>query len=184
MRRLLGIAALLAIAAGPAGPTPAQIDAGKRAFVDVVRVLQSPRCVNCHPDGDRPLQTDRALRHAQNISRATIAAGVPCSTCHQDHNSEAVGVAGGPPGAPRWGLPPVDQPMVFQGRTATQICEQVRDPKQNHGKSLAELVDHVDHDPLVLWGWSPGGHRTTPPLGHDAFVTAFKTWVAGGAACP
>ena len=88
---------------------------------------------------------------------------MPCSTCHQNHNSEAIGVADGPPGAPHWNLPPADMPMVFQGKTATQICEQMKDPKQNNGKSLAQLLEHAKSDPIVLWGWSPGGKRTVPP---------------------
>jgi Cytochrome c554 and c-prime len=167
-----------------AQPSPDKVDIGKRAFVDVVKVLQSPRCVNCHPTGDRPLQTDKGLPHAQNISRKTIAAGVPCSTCHQDHNSEAIGVAAGPPGAPKWNLPPEATPMVFQGKTATQICEQMKDPKQNNGKTLAQLLEHAKSDPIVLWGWNPGGKRTLPPMSHDAFAAAFQAWVDGGAACP
>jgi mono/diheme cytochrome c family protein len=161
-----------------------RIAAGKRGFVEVVKVLQSPRCMNCHPSGDRPLQGDRPHPHAQNISRRTIAAGVPCSTCHQERNADAIGIAGGPPGAPRWGLPPADMPMVFQGKTATQICEQMKDPAQNHGRSLADLLEHVSSDPLVLWGWSPGGKRTVPPLPHDRFVAAFRAWVDADGACP
>jgi len=167
-----------------AQPAPDKVDIGKRAFVEVVKVLQSPRCMNCHPSGDRPLQSDKNIPHAQNISRKTVADGVPCSTCHQDRNSEAVGVAGGPPGAPHWGLPPAEMPMVFQGKTATQICEQMKDPKQNNGKSLAQLLEHAKSDPIVLWGWNPGGKRTLPPLTHDAFAAAFQAWVDGGGACP
>ena len=167
-----------------AQPSADKVDIGKRAFVDVVKVLQSPRCMNCHPNGDRPLQTDKNVVHAQNISRKTIAAGVPCSTCHQDHNSEAVGVEAGPPGALHWNLPPEATPMVFQGKTATQICEQMKDPKQNNGKSLAQLLEHAKSDPIVLWGWNPGGKRTIPPMSHDAFAAAFQAWVDGGGACP
>lgn len=158
--------------------------AAKAGFVEVVKVLQSPRCLNCHPSGDAPLQTDQSVPHAQNISRRTLAAGVPCSTCHQDRNSEAIGVVAGPPGAPNWNLPPAAMPMVFQGKTPTQICEQMKDPKQNNGKSLAQLLDHAEHDPIVLWGWNPGGKRTVPPLSHDAFAAAFRAWVDGDAACP
>jgi hypothetical protein len=120
----------------------------------------------------------------QNISRRSVAAGVPCTTCHQQRNSEIVGVAGGPPGAPGWGLPPAEQPMVFQDKSPTALCEQLRDPKQTHGKDLAALLDHVTHDPLVLWGWEPGGGRTLPPLDHAAFVAAFTAWVASAGACP
>ena len=167
-----------------AQPSPDKVAAGKAAFVEVVKVLQSPRCVNCHPSGDRPLQGDDSHVHAQNISRKTIEAGVPCSTCHQVRNAEAAGVVGGPPGAPNWNLPPADMPMVFQGKTATQICEQMKDPKQNHGKDLGQLLDHATSDPIVLWGWAPGGKRTLPPISHDRFAALFKTWVESDGACP
>lgn len=184
MNKLALALAVLVGGVALAQPAPDKVAAGKAGFVEVVKVLQSPRCLNCHPSGDRPLQTDRSVPHAQNVSRRTTAAGVPCSTCHQERNSEAIGIAGGPPGAPGWNLPPEATPMVFQGKTATQICEQMKDPKQNHGKSLAELLDHAERDPIVLWGWSPGGKRTLPPLSHDAFARAFRAWVDGGGACP
>jgi hypothetical protein len=74
--------------------------------------------------------------------------------------------------------------MIFEGRTATQLCEQLVDPARNGKRSLAELLRHVSDDPLVLWGWKPGGSRTVPPLSHDRFVAAFRTWVASGGACP
>ncbi|HEU4859621.1 MAG TPA: hypothetical protein VFT15_07285, partial [Chitinophagaceae bacterium] len=34
-----------------------------KAFMDVYRVLMSPRCVNCHPAGDVPLQGDDSHLH-------------------------------------------------------------------------------------------------------------------------
>jgi hypothetical protein len=175
------IASALATADAPASDVAA---AGKRAFGDVARVLQSPRCRNCHPAGNAPLQTDAGKPHAMNISRASVAAGVPCGSCHQEHNSEALHIAGGPPGAPHWGLPPAETPMVFEGKTVTELCEQLKDPARNGHRSLAMLLDHVSHDPLVLWGWEPGGKRTTPPLAHDKFVAAFTAWIGSGGACP
>jgi hypothetical protein len=175
----IALASALAIA-----DAPGDVAAGKRAFADVARVLLSPRCRNCHPTGNAPLQTDAGTPHAMNISRASVAAGVPCASCHQERNSEALHIAGGPPGAPRWALPPADMPMVFEGKTVTQLCEQLKDPARNGHRSLAMLLDHVSHDPLVLWGWEPGGKRTTPPLPHDKFVAAFTTWVAAQGACP
>lgn len=177
----IGIVSALALADAPAADTVA---AGKRAFVDVARVLQSPRCQNCHPAGNAPLQSDKGKPHAMNISRATIALGVPCATCHQDRNSEAIGIAGGPPGAPKWNLPPADVPMVFEGRSVTALCEQLKAPARNGKRTLEMLLEHVSHDPLVLWGWNPGGKRTRPPLAHDKFVAAFTAWVASDGACP
>ncbi len=177
-----------AVAEAPPAPvyTPAQIAAGKKAFGDVHAVLLSPRCSNCHPAGDAPLQTDAGIPHAMNITRDSEKNGVPCSTCHYEKNAEdAVGApAGSPPGAPNWHLPPEDTPMVFVGRTPEQLCAQLKDPKQNGNKTLAQLLHHVGHDPLVLWGWNPGEGRTTPPLPHDAFVKSFQAWVDAGGPCP
>lgn len=163
---------------------PEKIAAGRKAFVKVARVLQSPRCMNCHPNGDRPLQTDESRPHTMNISRKSVKAGLDCSTCHRNRNSEAYGVEGGPPGAPHWGLPPEDTPMIFEGRTVTELCKQLKDPERNGGKDLDALLHHVAEDPLVLWGWNPGGDRTKPPLSHDQFVAAFTKWVQSAAACP
>jgi len=162
-------------------PSP---EAGKKAFLDVARVLQSPRCLNCHPAGDAPLQGDTPKPHAMNVTRASAPAGLGCSTCHQERNSEAVGVKGGPPGAPRWGLPGKEMPLVFQGLTPTLLCEQMKDPERNGHKDARQLLEHVEHDPLVTWGCSPGGKRTTPPLSHAAFVTAWRTWTDALRACP
>lgn len=192
MNRLVLILVAAASATAMAAPAPSAappptadvIAAGQRGFVEVARVLQSPRCQNCHPAGDAPLQTDRGRPHAMNISRRSVAAGLPCRACHQERNADAIGVVGGPPGAPHWGLPPRDTPMVFQGKSVAALCAQLRDPARNGQRSLADLLEHVTHDPLVLWGWSPGGGRSLPPLAHAAFVAAFQAWVTSNGACP
>jgi hypothetical protein len=176
-------AATSRVQAGPPGPSAAG-GAGSEAFVEVARVLQSPRCKNCHPSGDAPLQGDVGKPHAMNITRASIEAGLACSTCHQERNSEALGIKGGPPGAPHWNLPSKETPMVFEGKTESALCEQLKTPAQTGGRSLAQLLDHVTHDPLVLWGWAPGGKRTVPPIAHERFVAAFSAWVSSGAPCP
>ena len=154
------------------------------AFTQVARVLMSPRCSNCHPADGVPRQTDRARPHRFNISRQSSESGLPCSTCHQERNSEAIGISGGPPGAPHWQLPPKKTPMPFRKRTPASLCEQLKDRTRNGDRSLNDLLHHVTHDPLVLWGWKPGGRRTKPPLSHKKFIAAFSTWVKGGGACP
>ena len=47
-----------------------------------------------------------------------------------------------------------------------------------------QLVEHVSHDALVLWGWDPGPGRTPVPVPHDEFVKALKTWIESGAPVP
>jgi hypothetical protein len=39
-------------------------------------------------------------------------------------------------------------------------------------------------DPLVLWAWTPGAGRTTPPLSHDKFVEALERLGQRGHAVP
>ena len=169
----------------PRTPTPQEVADAKVAWGDVYRVLQSPRCINCHPADGAPKQTDNGVPHAMNISRLSAESGLACSTCHSTKNSEdTIGLAGGPPGALHWGLPPKDTPMVFENHTPTSLCVQLKDPEHNGKRSLADLVHHVSHDALVLWGWNPGGNRTVPPMSHKAFVAAMTRWAKGGGACP
>ncbi len=157
---------------------------GRAAFGEVYRVLLHPRCMNCHPDGDEPLQTDQSLPHKMNIGHQSTEAGLECAACHQTQNSEALGVVGGPPGAPHWGLPDRDTPLIFQGRTPAQLCAQLKNPQENGNRTLQDLLHHVSKDALVLWGWSPGGNRTVPPLSHPQFVEQFQLWVDSNGACP
>ena len=164
--------------------TPEEKAKGTIAFMDIYRVLQHPRCLNCHPSGSAPLQNDNRKPHAMNISRASVEAGLECAACHQAENSEAYGVVGGPPGAPNWHLPSKDVPLIFQGRSPSQLCEQLKNPKENGDKTLEELFEHIAYDPLVLWGWAPGGNRTVPPLSHPEFTKQFKIWVELNGPCP
>ena len=163
---------------------PEQNPEGIQAFQQVYQVLQHPRCLNCHPSGDAPLQNDDSQPHAMNISRLSLEGGLECAACHQSQNSEAFGIAGGPPGAPNWHLPEKDMPLVFQGLRAAELCAQLKNSEENGHKTMQELLAHIAGDPLVLWGWNPGGDRSTPPLSHADFVTQFQQWMAAGAPCP
>jgi hypothetical protein len=156
-------------------------DAGRQAFAVVYRVLEFPRCRNCHPKGDAPLQFDDGRAHAMDISRRSENNGVTCATCHHDHNGTRPGE---PPGAPSWKLPPAATPMVFEGRSPAELCAQLKDPAQTGGRNLAALLDHVAHDPLVAWGWDPGPGRAPVPISRADTVRAMKTWIDAGAPCP
>src|SRR5215813_13453976 len=153
-------------------------------FSALVPVLRHPRCLNCHSTGDFPRQGDDGHPHTMNVRRGTTGLGVTaekCTTCHQDQNSAGPHL---PPGAPGWRLPPAATPMIWQGRSDAEICKQIKDPKQNGGKSIAKIVEHMTEDKLVMWGWNPGDGRNPVPMSHDEFSAKVKTWAAGGAPCP
>jgi hypothetical protein len=158
------------------------------SFETVRIVLQSPRCVNCHPVGDAPLQGDDSHVHLQNIQRGSEGRGIPglnCAACHGKANPPESYGPNAPPGVSTdWHLPPADMKMVFEGLGGRALCEQLKDPQRNGGRDLASLLEHVAHDPLVLWGWSPGHGRNPVPIAHAEFVAAFKTWADHGGPCP
>ncbi len=153
------------------------------AFNQVYKVLMSPRCMNCHPAGDVPLQGDDSHLHAMLPKRGRDGKGLyamKCSNCHQPTNLEGVNK---PPGHPNWHLPPANMKMVFQGRTPNQLAKQLISLKQNGNKTKQQLIEHAD-DGLVLAGWNPGEGRTVPPLSHAEFKKAWITWITKGAYAP
>ncbi|MGH9777334.1 MAG: hypothetical protein ACRD5I_02885, partial [Candidatus Acidiferrales bacterium] len=50
-------------------PAPPNEEAAKAAFLAAYPVFMHPRCMNCHPVGDAPLQGDDSRPHAQNVQR-------------------------------------------------------------------------------------------------------------------
>src|SRR5579863_1940685 len=153
------------------------------AFKQVYRVLQSPRCMNCHPSDDVPLQGDDHHLHTMSPRRGVNGMGMyamKCSNCHQPANAPGLHT---PPGNPKWHLPPADMKMVFQGRTAHQLAKQLIDQNQNGHKSMEELIAHVS-DTLIRGAWHPGEGRTLPPMSYAAFKKAWITWLAKGAYAP
>jgi hypothetical protein len=184
-------AAGLATAAGCGGeqrlaplPAPPPPGGSLGAWEVVYQALQDPRCMNCHPAGEAPLQGDSSLPHAQNVQRGAMGHGryaLRCDACHQEANLPGPHL---PPGAPGWHLPRRDEPLVFEGRSSAELCRQLKDPERNGHKSLEELFAHVDHDPLVLWGWSPGEGRTPVKVSHLELVAAMRAWIDGGCECP
>src|SRR5262245_31740658 len=95
---LLAASAALAaagIAFADEGPKRDAADAARQDFVEVARVLSSPRCKNCHPAGDAPLHGDAGAVHGMNVSRKSAEAGLKCIACHREQNG---GRTGSPPG--------------------------------------------------------------------------------------
>ena len=154
-----------------------------KAFETVYKVLMSPRCMNCHPAGDIPLQGDDSHLHAMAPKRGVDGKGVyamKCSNCHQDTNTPGLHT---PPGNPEWHLPLAAMKMVFEGKTAHELAKQLVDKKQNGNKDTKKLIEHAD-DGLVLAGWNPGEGRTLPPVSHAEFKKAWLTWIKKGAYAP
>jgi hypothetical protein len=150
-------------------------------FGEMARVLAHPRCSNCHPSGDSPHQRSTMELHDPPVVRGPNDRGVPgmeCQTCHQDRNQDHTRV----PGAPGWHLAPKE--MAWVGKSVSAICEQIKDPKRNGGKTLAQIVEHNGHDKLVAWGWAPGADREPAPGTQAQFGELTAAWVETGAECP
>ncbi len=150
-------------------------------FAEVGKVIQHPRCLNCHPAGERPTQTDAMRPHMPLVVRGDGgmgATGLRCMTCHHDKNFDPAGV----PGNPKWQLAPEE--MAWQGKSLGAICAQIKDKSRNGGKSMAELVHHMAEDELVGWGWNPGAKRTPAPGTQAEFGALFKAWADSGGYCP
>jgi len=157
----------------------------KAAFTEAAKVFFSPRCANCHAAGDGPTQGDAMKPHDPEMLRGKEGRGtedLQCNACHLDTNTEGEAPA---PGVPDWRMPPADHKMAIQGLTPGQLCRQIKDPAANGGlKTPQDSIKHMQADPIVLWAWTPGNKRTTPPLTHEEFMKKLNEWVANGAACP
>jgi hypothetical protein len=150
-------------------------------FTELGKVLTHPRCVNCHPAGDRPLQGEMGRLHQPPVQRGTDGHGLPamrCSMCHQQANFDPAGV----PGHAEWHLAPRE--MAWERRTLGEICAQLKDPARNGGRSLDDLVHHIGEDTLVGWAWMPGYGRQPAPGTQKQAGALVEAWVKTGAMCP
>ncbi len=150
-------------------------------FTELGKVLTSPRCLNCHPAGDRPRQGDGGRLHQPPVFRGTDGFGLAsmrCGTCHRSANFAPARM----PGHPAWHLAP--QEMQWEGKRLGEICRQVSDPERNGGRSLAAVAEHIGNDTLVGWAWQPGLGRTPAPGTQKAAGRLVEAWIETGAACP
>ena len=150
-------------------------------FTEAGKVLTSPRCVNCHPAGDRPLQGASGRLHQPPVERGVDGFGTTamrCSMCHQEANFDPAGV----PGHPHWHLAPRE--MAWQNKTLGEICLQIKDPVRNGGRSLEQVFVHMATDSLVGWAWSPGFGRESAPGTQKGFGALLEAWMKTGAVCP
>jgi hypothetical protein len=150
-------------------------------FTELGKVLTHPRCVNCHPAGDRPHQGDLGRLHQPPVERGPDGHGLEtmrCSICHQKANFDP----GRVPGHPEWHLAPRE--MAWEGKTIPEICAQIKDPARNGGRKVEDLINHIGEDTLVGWAWTPGYGRTPAPGTQKEAGALVAAWVKTGAACP
>lgn len=148
-------------------------------FQEAGKVIMHPRCLNCHPKDDVPRQGEAMRVHEPPVERGAGGMGpaaMRCFTCHGAANFERV------PGNPAWLLAPRE--MAWMGNSLGQICQQLKDPKRNGGKTLAQVVEHMAEDKLVGWGWDPGMGRSSAPGTQKEFGALIKAWADNGAHCP
>ncbi|GAC24051.1 hypothetical protein GMES_1755 [Paraglaciecola mesophila KMM 241] len=153
----------------------------------IYEVFSHPRCANCHvPDDNLPRWSGpnygKTSVHGMNISGGQSRIGVEtvmCSTCHAHTNSDE---PHGPPGAPVWMLAPVE--MLWWQQSSNQICEQIKDPARNGGRTLEEVAHHIAEDELVHWGWDPGIGREPAPYSAKETADFVTLWANAGAPCP
>jgi hypothetical protein len=160
----------------------------KALFSESAKVIMSPRCMNCHPAGDQPLQNNDQHVHEPPVWRGEGGVGIAgntCAGCHNDRNFSLPAAAttyDSIPGHPRWGLAPIE--MAWEGKTAGQICEQLKDKTRNGGRDLALLHEHFAKDDLVAWGWNPGEGRKPAPGSQQQLGALIQAWIDTGAHCP
>jgi hypothetical protein len=197
--RLVSFAAFLSVALiGVVGSTPqAQNSTELRApsafagitepqarsralFTEAAKVIMNPRCMNCHPAADRPTQGNDMHAHLPPVAHGAGS----CQTCHTDRNFTLMERASyqSIPGHPRWDVAPIE--MAWQGKSAGEICQQIKDPQRNGGRSLELLHDHLTKDDLIAWAWHPGAGRDPVPGTQERLGELVRAWIDSGAACP
>jgi cytochrome c553 len=155
-------------------------------FTEAGKVLQHPRCLNCHPVERQPTQGDDLHAHMPPVQAGPENRGtnvLPCSSCHSKENTPTLGtVIKSIPGSDHWALAPAS--MAWQGRTIGEICQQLKDPARNGNRTLAHIEKHMAEDHLVGWAWHPGDGRTPAPGTQVIFGELIAAWVETGAHCP
>jgi hypothetical protein len=162
-----------------------QTERSRAIFTEIGKLIASPRCMNCHPAGDQPLQGNDYHEHRPRVFRSDGQhLATNCAQCHTDQNVTLHEAASyqSIPGNPRWGVAPLS--MAWQNRSLGDICHQLKDVERNGGRSLALLQEHVAKDDLVGWAWNPGAGREPAPGTQEEAGKLVQAWIDTGAECP
>ena len=175
-------------------PGSISLDEGLASWQKFYEVASHPRCANCHTGGDnRPMWSGpsygKTRPHGMNVVAGESRIGAesqPCATCHAtlkgpDPNANAIPHAP-PKVAMAWQLAPVQ--AEWFGKSSSYICNQLKDPSRNGGRSIREVAAHLDHDLILHWAWAPGGNRQPAPYSLQEAMDFLMKWAAAGAPCP
>jgi hypothetical protein len=162
---------------------------GLAAWARVFEVTSHPRCSNCHVGADnRPMWSGpsygKTRPHGMNINAGESRIGaetVLCSTCHAYRETGNDMPHAAPQVAMEWQLAPVE--AEWFGKSSVEVCNQLRDPERNGNRSLLELAEHLDHDLILHWAWSPGGGREPAPYSLQEHVDDLLVWGVAGFPC-
>ena len=146
-------------------------------FEEMGKVLQHPRCVNCHPSGDEPLQGEKSLPHQPMVTRGNAGMGTPgmrCTTCHGASNFR------NSPGSSGWRLAP--RQLGWEDKSLAQICETLK--LGGGGENLRPVVSFMKNNSVVAYGWTPPDQYEPVPGTHERFGKLAEAWLETGAHCP
>jgi hypothetical protein len=163
---------------------------GLDAWGRIYQVASHPRCANCHTGtSDRPMWSGpsygKTRPHGMNIRAGASRIGAEtlmCQTCHStssvpqtiEHAAPRVGMS--------WRLAPAE--AHWFGQSSVQICEQLKNPATNGGRSFMQLAEHLDHDLILHWAWAPGPGREPAPFSLQEHIDDLLTWGVAGMPCP
>jgi hypothetical protein len=171
-----------ASAPGKCSLSPAQqIEAVKR-FEELMPVIHHPRCANCHGGIDffspnyEELHGGGAVEmkdgEVKGPDGTIIARKRPdfkaCQSCHDAAPGDFV-----------WVVPHPSFDISFAGRTAGQICEQI---KRHPPGDPNNLLRHIDADELIRLGFEgKRGHTSLsplpPPMTAETFNAKVSDWI-------
>lgn len=173
-------------------PSPGTVTeaAGLEAWSRIYQVASHPRCANCHTGAsDRPMWSGpsygEARPHGMGIRAGESRIGAEyllCSTCHSYSERPQTLAHAAPRAGADWQLAPVEADWF--GQSSAYICAQLRDPERNGDRDYLELAEHLGHDLILHWAWSPGPGREPAPYSLEEHVVDMLLWGAAGQPCP
>ena len=178
------------VSINPPAQGSVSVEEGLAAWDRIYRVATHPRCSNCHVgDSDQPMWSGpsygKARAHGMNIHAGESRIGaetIPCRTCHATNGTGGNDVAHAAPQVDdAWRLPPVEADWF--GKSSDEICAQLRDPERNDGRTFLEIADHLGHDVILHWAWTPGGGREPAPFSLQEHTDDVLAWGVAGMPC-